>query len=222
VTSRSLQPRAKPRSSPYFGLDQTKWAEKTLELIEAHPADPEDLVSVVRNSWTSIFGSSLGSGFKIGTHIFPRPQILGFFLHELVPLEFERLYPGVWRRDSGAGDKDLVYVADDDMSIEIKTSSNKSQIFANRRRRSVSSERGWCSFMVLLPAGTRQCWAAAFGMQVLEELVYFAGMNPNSCAPPTPSLAAGDDEQPKLQQTPAGPTWLRCLPVRGDGGVQSV
>ena len=132
MTSRSLQPRTKPLSSPYFELDQTEWAEKTLELIEAHPADPEDLVSVVRNSWTSIFGSSLGSGFKIGTHIFPRPQILGFFLHELVPLEFERLYPGVWRRDSGAGEKDLVYVADDDMSIEIKTSSSKSQIFANR------------------------------------------------------------------------------------------
>ena len=132
ATKRSLQPRPKPRSSPYFGLSQTNWATKTLELIEAHPADLEDLVSVVRNSWTSIFGSSLGSGFRIGTHIFPRPQILGFFLHELVPLEFERLYPGVWRRDSSADDKDLVYVADDDMSIEIKTSSSNSQIFANR------------------------------------------------------------------------------------------
>ena len=132
VTSRSLQPRPKPRSSPYFGLNQTGWAEKSMELIEAHPVDPEDLVSVVRNSWTSIFESSLGGGFKIGTHIFPMPQILGFLVHELVPLEFENLYPGVWRRDSSVGDKDLVYVADDDMSIEIKTSSSKNQIFANR------------------------------------------------------------------------------------------
>ena len=132
VTRLSSQPRTKPRSSPYFELDQNAWAAKTLDLIEAHPADLEDLVSVVLNSWTSIFESSLGSGFKIGTHIFPRPQILGFLVHELVPLEFEHLHPGVWRRDLGAGDKDLVYVADDLKSIEIKTSSSKSQIFGNR------------------------------------------------------------------------------------------
>ena len=132
VTRRSRPPRIKPDYSPYFGVDQEAWAEKTRDLILAHPADLDELVSVVLKSWSSIFESTLGSGFRIGTDIFPRPQILGFLLHELIPLEFERLRPGVWRRDAGAGDKDLVHVDDDTMSIEIKTSSNKGQIFANR------------------------------------------------------------------------------------------
>ena len=108
------------------------WAAKTRELIAAHPADLDDLVNVVLNSWASIFESSLGSGFKIGTHIFPAPQILGFLIHELVPLELERKDPGAWRRDSRASEKDLVFLADKRMSIEIKTSSSKNQIFANR------------------------------------------------------------------------------------------
>lgn len=132
ITKNSRQPRNKPQGSPYFELDQEEWAAKTQELIEDHPANLDDLVSVVLNSWASIFESSLGSGFKIGDDICPRPQILGFLLHELVPLEFERLNPGTWRRDSGASEKDLVFLADKSMSIEIKTSSNKNQIFANR------------------------------------------------------------------------------------------
>ncbi|WP_419917159.1 ScaI family restriction endonuclease [Candidatus Poriferisodalis sp.] len=132
VTRQSRQPRTKPRASPYFGLDQNAWAAKTLELIEHHPANLDDLVAVVLSSWASIFQSSLGSGFRIGTHIFPRPQILGFLLHELVPLEFEHRFPGLWRRDASADEKDLVYVTNDSMSVELKTSSSSNQIFANR------------------------------------------------------------------------------------------
>lgn len=108
------------------------WAARTRELIRAHPADLDDLVSVVRTAWASIFESLLGSRFKIGEHIFPAPQIMAFLLHELIPLEFADRHSNVWRRDSGAGDKDLVYIADPKMSIEIKTSSSESQIFGNR------------------------------------------------------------------------------------------
>jgi len=78
VTRRSRQPRIKPNFSPYVGIDQEAWAERTRDLINAHPADLDELVSVVLKSWGSILESTLGSGFKIGTDIFPRPQILGF------------------------------------------------------------------------------------------------------------------------------------------------
>lgn len=142
VTKQSRQPRTKPNASPYFGLDQSAWAAKTLELIEHHPANLDDLVTVVLRSWASIFESSLGSGFKIGTHIFPRPQILGFLLHELVPLEFEHRFPGLWRRDANIDEKDLVYVNDDRMSVEMKTSSSSNQIFANRSYGQQNQARG--------------------------------------------------------------------------------
>ena len=64
--------------------------------------------------------------------------ILGFLLHELIPLELERRYPGKWRREIEAKDKDIIYTTDDIFSIEIKTSSNPKSIFGNRSYAQVS------------------------------------------------------------------------------------
>ena len=132
VTGKSAKAREKEPSSPYFGIPVDKHFEKTLELIDSHPLDLDDLVKVVIGSWNSIFESTLGSDFRIGTHIFPSPQVLGFLIHELVPLEFEKLHPGQWRRDTVVSDKDLVNIENPAMSVEIKTSSSKKQIFGNR------------------------------------------------------------------------------------------
>ena len=119
--------------SPYSGLLQSKWRDKTVELVDAHPLGSEEIVEVVTLCWASIFQSKIGpKGFRIGKHLFPKPQIMGFFLHELIPLEFESRYPGIWRGDAVAGEKDLVYVPDHSLSVEIKTSSHPSQIFGNR------------------------------------------------------------------------------------------
>ena len=54
------------------------------------------------------------------------------YLHELIPLEFAATYPGVWRGDQAANEKDLVYIPDQRFSVEIKTSSDPKKIFANR------------------------------------------------------------------------------------------
>jgi hypothetical protein len=70
--------------------------------------------------------------FHIGKEIFPKPQIMGFFLHELIPLELAARYPKKWRGERSAGDKDIVYIPNDRLSIEVKTSSNPSHIFGNR------------------------------------------------------------------------------------------
>ena len=57
---------------------------------------------------------------------------MGSYLHELIPLEFEHRYPGTWRKQRTKNEKDLVYVPDDYFSVEIKSSSHKSNIFGNR------------------------------------------------------------------------------------------
>ena len=57
---------------------------------------------------------------------------MAYFLHELIPLEFSSRYPGVWRREETADEKDLVYIPDPNYSIEIKTSSSAKRIFGNR------------------------------------------------------------------------------------------
>lgn len=120
-------------SSPYKSVVRESWSEKTKDLIENHPLDEKEIAEVVLESWDSIFKSSLGvKGFRIGQHIFPKPQIMGFLLHELVPLEFAARYPHLWRSEKSADDKDLVYIPDGQYSVEIKTSSNKAHIYGNR------------------------------------------------------------------------------------------
>jgi len=44
--------------SPYADLASDQWAEKTQELIDAHPLDVDDIVDVVLTCWTAIFECS--------------------------------------------------------------------------------------------------------------------------------------------------------------------
>ena len=119
--------------SPYHGLSVNAWEKRTRELLSEHPLDTAEIYEVVLKVWADIFNSGIGNKpFKIGQDLFPRPQIMAYFLHELIPLEFARRYPGVWRREETADEKDLVYVLDQKYSIEIKTSSSAKSIFGNR------------------------------------------------------------------------------------------
>lgn len=122
--------RAKTSESPYFRLAPADWENRTRELLTEQPLDGPTLVSAVLDAWESIFTSSLG-GFTIGRDIFPTPQIMGFLLHELVPLRLASANPD-WRRDRSSSEKDLVYLPKERYSIEIKTSSDATSIFGNR------------------------------------------------------------------------------------------
>ena len=120
-------------TSPYQGLPIERWEQKTRDLITEHPLDPEELVEIVLGAWEDIFQSIIGRReFRIGSHLFPKPQIMAFFLHELIALELSVRYPGIWRGDQSAEEKDLVYVPNPFYSVEIKTSSHTSRIFGNR------------------------------------------------------------------------------------------
>lgn len=120
-------------ASPYEGVPSTLWPRVTRKLVKAHPLSKSELVEVVLASWDSILATDLGAkGFRIGRDIFPKPQIIGFFLHELIPLELSARYPKTWRGDKIASEKDIVYIPNDYYSIEIKTSSDPSHIFGNR------------------------------------------------------------------------------------------
>jgi hypothetical protein len=119
--------------TPYDGLSVSQWRERTLELIRNHPLDTNELYNVVLKVWNDIFTSELGSKpFKIGVDIFPRPQIMAFLLHELIPLELSHRYQGIWRREDSPDEKDLVYIPDPLHSIEIKCSSSAKNIYGNR------------------------------------------------------------------------------------------
>jgi hypothetical protein len=119
--------------SPYTGLPVEDWEEKTRELIDRHPLDPQEIYDVVIQVWSEIFQSSITSrGYRIGINLFPTPQIMGFFLHELIPLELASKYPGIGRRDNSTLEKDIVYIPNNNFSIEIKTSSSSRNTYGNR------------------------------------------------------------------------------------------
>lgn len=119
--------------SPYKGASPDKWAAITDKVVASHPLKSDEIVDIVFEAWRSIFTSAIGThGFKIGKDIFPKPQIMGALLHELIPLEVAARYPKMWRGEKAADDKDIVFIPDDSFSIELKTSSHRDQIFGNR------------------------------------------------------------------------------------------
>ncbi|MDI6760841.1 MAG: ScaI family restriction endonuclease [Candidatus Brocadiaceae bacterium] len=121
------------KDSPYRDLPPKQWAKKTRDLVRAHPLKMEEAVEVVLKVWQDILTSAIGSKpYQIGTDLLPKPQIMAFFLHELIPLELAARHPGIWRGDKSADEKDLVFIPNPSFSVEIKTSSHPTQIFGNR------------------------------------------------------------------------------------------
>jgi len=127
--------------SPYKNISPHKWIKVTQKLIKDHPLSSKEIVDIVLTSWDSIFASTMGvKRFKIGLHIFPKPQIMGFLLHELVPLELAARHPKQWRTEKSSGDKDMVYIPNGRYSIELKTSSDPRHIYGNRSYAQASSD----------------------------------------------------------------------------------
>lgn len=118
--------------NPYKDIPVSEWREKTIELVKKHPLNKNEIVESVLVSWDKIFNTYIGNELKIGRDVKPSPQILGNYLHELIPIYFEKKYNGKWQKDKTKNDKDLVCKFDDFYSIEIKTSSSKKDIFGNR------------------------------------------------------------------------------------------
>jgi len=129
------------KDSPYHRVEASKWEHTTRALIRAHPLPVDEIVEVTLGVWSDIFESGVGKKpFRIGVDLFPKPQIMGFFLHELIPLEMARRHPGQWRGDESAAEKDVVCVRDLRFSIEIKTSSHRTRVFGNRSYTQATSE----------------------------------------------------------------------------------
>lgn len=65
---------------------------------------------------------------------------MGTFLHELVAHNLSLEFPGVYRVGELKNEKDIHCIPNPEMGIEIKTSSNPTQIFANRSYAQPSSD----------------------------------------------------------------------------------
>ena len=97
--------------SPYENLPDTQWEKVTKKLVNEHPLSSDILIDTVLEAWNGILKTKIADELQIGRDIFPTPQILGNYLHELIPVFLEKKYPGQWTRDIEKKDKDLVCVA---------------------------------------------------------------------------------------------------------------
>lgn len=105
-------------SSPYNGLNVEDWKSKTEELIKAHPLK-EKIVPIVLKAWDDIFNSQMGS-FKIGKDIFPSPQIMSFFLHELVAHYLSLEYPKEYKVGEAKKEKDVHNIINPQWELKLK------------------------------------------------------------------------------------------------------
>ena len=97
--------------SPYEGVDSGRWPAVTAKLLAVHPLKADEIVQVVLTAWDELHSTEIGSRkLRIGVHIFPNPQIIGFLLHEIIPVLFAENHPGKWRREAEKGEKDLVCI----------------------------------------------------------------------------------------------------------------
>ena len=117
--------------SPYNGLNEELFKDTTLKLISDHPLEKEDIIEAVLTSWNEIFNSRIGD-LSYGKDIFPTPQMLSNFLHELVPHFLSKQYPTKYRVGMSKDEKDIVYEPDRRFSVEVKASSSRNDIYANR------------------------------------------------------------------------------------------
>lgn len=117
--------------SPYENFPESQWKEITKKLVNDHPLSTDAIIDTVLEVWNGILKTKIADELQIGIDIFPTPQILGNYLHELIPIFLEKKYPGQWMRDIEKKDKDPVCVANSYYSVEIKTSSNANNIYGN-------------------------------------------------------------------------------------------
>ena len=118
--------------SPYENIDSSEWQKITETLLNDFPLSKDYLVSLVLKSWDAILRTKIADKLSIAQDVQPKPQIMGFFLHEIIGQYIQADYPKSWRKEKTAADKDVVCITNPDFSLEIKTSSDKNKIFGNR------------------------------------------------------------------------------------------
>lgn len=119
-------------SLPYDGYDIQEWDIVTERLITAHPLAEKDIVNSVLEAWDKIMLTKVGGELQIGVDIFPIPQIMGEFLHELIPITLAKRYPNIFRKGLTKAEKDVVCIPNNNLSLEIKTSSDGTSLYGNR------------------------------------------------------------------------------------------
>jgi hypothetical protein len=121
-------------SSPYAGKPESSWLGITQQLINNHPLKPQIIREAALTAWGTLWQTTVGTGslsVKL-TDLRVPATVVGYFFEVLLARELERRDP-LWRGSQSKDEKDLVYLRDPALSIEIKTSGQAGfKVYGNR------------------------------------------------------------------------------------------
>jgi len=123
------------RSSPYGGQPEAQWKEITNALLAQHPLKPATILAVATAAWDNLWETTIGSG-ETAVALTDRQvpaTVVGYFFEILFARELENRCPGEWRGNRAKEEKDLVYLPDANLSVEMKTSGQLGlKVYGNR------------------------------------------------------------------------------------------
>lgn len=121
--------------SPYHQKPEVEWLGITRKLVETHPLKSDLLLNAALAAWDKIWQTTVGSGETAVrlSEIKVPATIIGYFFEILLVRELESREQSIWRGSRSKEEKDLVYVKDPSLSVEIKASGQAGfKIFGNR------------------------------------------------------------------------------------------
>ena len=129
------QPRNKMIDSPYSGKAESAWYAITKRLVNKHPLKLAVLREAALSTWTSLWQTTVGDGatsVRLADLRVPA-TVVGYFFEVLLARELQQRSPEIWRGTISKDEKDLVYLPEPSLSVEIKTSGQAGfKVYGNR------------------------------------------------------------------------------------------
>lgn len=122
-------------SSPYQGKPESAWQAVTQRLVSQHPLKLPELLDAALAAWGMLWQTTVGaSAIAIClTDLKVPATIVGYFFEVLLARELASRHPELWRGSQSKEEKDLVYLPDPLLSVEIKASGQTGfKVFGNR------------------------------------------------------------------------------------------
>ena len=131
-------------ASPYHGKPESRWLKVTQKLVAAHPLTSDVLLAASLAAWDTLWRTQVGTGataVPLASLSVPA-TVIGYFFEVLLSRELEARFPSVWRGSSSKNEKDLMYLPNPLLSVEVTTSGQHGyRIFGNRSYGQKSARR---------------------------------------------------------------------------------
>src|SRR5438128_78782 len=122
-------------SRSYSDRPESEWLGITQRLVAGHPLELDVLRDAVIKTWSTLWQTTVGAGETSVrlTELNVPATVVGYFFEVLLARELERREPASWHGTQSKEQKDLVYIPEPELSVEIKTSGQAGfKVYGNR------------------------------------------------------------------------------------------